>query len=225
MKKAALFIFLLLPGVIITATAGETVQCPNCGEYLDYLCYQCDKKTIAKDIRLDGKNTTLDYRYTVCPKCGFVVYNKNMQGKQVEEEKVIVQSDDYKNLPKNYPSHYYLAKIHEKLNSHPKITGNFYLYASFEAESVNPELVNELLKSALEYYEKALPLIEKTNEGYEHTLFDIGEMQRRLGMFELAKATFGQISVNRHNLGKIQYEVILIQKQDSDPHGMYEYEK
>jgi hypothetical protein len=223
MKKILSISFILLFAILFSAVAEDkSIDCPNCGEQVLYKCYDCNKVHDWKLFRLDEKYPIDEYKYSVCSKCGLIFITETGMPEKMMKA---FQSGLFDTLPKNYPSHFYIAKISEALNDHPKIIGDCYLHASFEAETSNPELVNEFLMTALDYYLKALPLVDKTKETLKYSLFAIGELQRRLGDFESAKLTFAQVPIDRFNQNQINYELTLINNKDSDPHGAYDWEK
>jgi hypothetical protein len=205
----------------------EIIICPIDGTEVVDTATRGSLSGSGRDIRLDTKYITRDYVYPVCPTCGFVFVHGNDWKEMLEQDansvREIILSDEYKALPKGYPGHYYLAKIEEFKHGQIGLIARYYLEASFEAETVRPDLVDEMLELALVWYQMYLPTMDRQKEGYMMNLFTVGEIRRRLGLFEEAKATFALVSVNRLNRNQIAYELVLIEKKDRDPHLLSEF--
>ncbi|PIE00154.1 MAG: hypothetical protein CSA81_14025 [Acidobacteria bacterium] len=156
-----------------------------------------------------------------CPTNKFVMFKKEFTPEELETFKNIIESDEYKAIPKGSSEYYYLAKLFEGSKaSHEKIAWA-YLKASWEMSG------KEVLQSALDNFKKSLTEIKDSDSKAQekkitHNML-IGELNRLLGNFSEAKAQFEKLksdknySDNKFILKVINLELKLIDEKNTRP--------
>ncbi len=179
----------------------ETIASADTKSVVDCTCPLCDTKfkaTLAGsgtqfgqrlDLRPLGAITS-PWPIAVCPQCGFVLFKD--QGEKYTAEELatlrgLVNADGYKKLPANTPAYERLAVLYEGLKRPPFVIAYAYLKASWQLED-QPERNRVLLEKSRKWFETYLETAQKSDEARMTAEFLRGELLRRVGKFEEAKA-------------------------------------
>jgi len=164
-------------------------------------------------------------RIPVCPNNHFVVYKKEFTDAEKERLKKLVLSPDYQELAKDNPYYFLLARILEYMGETDFIVANAYLQASWQVDD-RPEKQKQYIDLTLQHLKKFLSTSNQEGGPQWVTAQMLaGEMERRLGRFDEAKARFLEMSKSpKVNMGLnsniIAYQLDLISKKDSKPHDI-----
>lgn len=150
----------------------------------------------------------------------------------------IIQGKEYRSIPSNAPSYYYLGKFFELLEKHgdrnvrrkgPEVIAFTYLQASWQEEKEGP-LRKEILEKSLHHYETFLKGNEGTSEERLNAAILEGELNRLLGNFEKSGKIFRKLKNNKdirkNSFLKIlvDFQLQLIKSRNSHPEEI-PYEK
>ena len=180
--------------------------------------------------RLDLKPlgpTPAPWRIPVCPRCGYVLYKKTKQEMSAKERKLLpryIRSKAYRRDARGESSYYRLGLIWEHLGSPPGAVAYAYLRASWQVER-QPNRYRVYLERALKHYRAALGKGGYKKGGSVTTAFLVGEIERQLGRFGVAKVHFSKLqglaAFNKEPFATmIPFELQLIKKRDSKPHAV-----
>jgi hypothetical protein len=211
------------PAAYVDKRATVPQVCPLCQtKFTAILAMSGTRFNVRLDLRPVGPIAS-PWPLAVCTKCGFVLYKQD--GKYSDEEikalRVIVDSDAYKKLPRENSSYQRVAKLYEGLGKPPSQVATAYLEASWQVE--DDEARNRpLLGESLKWFEKYLGSGPKKDENWKAAEFLRGELQRRLGRFDDAKAQFARLKVTEEFKGEpfpglIAQEEALIAAKDRSP--------
>lgn len=131
----------------------------------------------------------------VCTNCQFVLYKNNDKFAKAELESLrrIVNEGAYRQLDRKTPSYLRLALLYEGLKRPPDEVAFASLQASWQVE--DDEKANRtLLERSLTWYEKYLALPPDEKKDWPIAEFLRGELLRRLGKLDEAKAQFERLS-------------------------------
>ncbi|HUK56565.1 MAG TPA: DUF2225 domain-containing protein [Nitrospiria bacterium] len=169
-------------------------------------------------------------RIPVCPTNHFVVYKKDFTADEKERLQKFVLSQDYQNLAKDNTPYFLLAKTFEYMGNTEWNISNTYLEASWEVEN-QPEKEKQYLDLSLQHFQKYLAAGKKEGDRtWETAQLLAGELARRLGRFDEAKAKFTELgALPEFKQGIypeiIKYQMDLIAGKDSSAHDIPEHKK
>jgi Uncharacterized protein conserved in bacteria (DUF2225) len=161
----------------------------------------------------------------VCPNNHFVVYKKEFTAAEKENLKKFVLSKEYQDLVQDNPSYFLLARIYEHLGEPEWGIAYAYLEASWQVED-KPEKQKQYFEMTLQHLKTYLAAERKKGDRtWETAQLLAGELERRLGRFEEAKARFLKLSklpVFQNGLYSriIEYQNELISGKDTGPHDL-----
>jgi hypothetical protein len=172
----------------------------------------------------------------VCPKCHFVLFDDEIPAEELTKCKEIVHDDAYKKHT-GRASYYLLGLLYEGLKKEPLLIGQVFLKASWQEESDEKKLEDDL-KRSLQHFEVFLkePQKPKTasqeadeedDNSYQTTQLLKGEILRRLGRFDEAKSYLSGLQSLSSFQGTfladiVRFEISLCEKKDSKPHEISE---
>ena len=167
--------------------------CPVCAEK-----YQARVHVIssARGMRLDLKpiGCTAPSPVPMCPKCGFVHFREDeYPAAELKTLKEFVGSDAYKKLVKDRETpHFCLARTYAHLKRDPHQVAFLYLKATWEAEDdkESKDRAKRYLAECLTAYEAAAGTKSKVADAVPTARYLCGELLRRLGKFDEARAHF-----------------------------------
>lgn len=181
-----------------------------------YTCPLCSTEFPSRAMgytgRLDHRLTTMSIGWLypeeipVCPKDGFVLYEKSFTESELEELGKIIQTPEYTAETVSYGK---LAVIYKAKGKNPYNLAKLYVMASWQVEE-HSESRRRYLENALFYIEKHLKSHANTHpELFTYSASVLaGEVERRLGRFEAAKARLEAILASGKITGKFKDEII-----------------
>ncbi len=182
----------LASGPVRAHTMGEIqVKCPLCSHGFQATV---DMSGTQFDMRLDLKPLgpiPAPWKIPVCPQCGFVVFDEEPAAETAAKYEAIVQSDAYKALA-DRPTYRRLGLLMAELGRDPYLVADTYLKASWQ-EEMAPERYREDVDLALQYYDQWLEATEDKGEAWWTALVVCGDLERRLGRFDAARARFERL--------------------------------
>lgn len=222
-----LFVPLIFIGGLATAsTVDETdVTCPLDGTKFKT---PVDTAGVQFGIQLDLKPIgalSVPPQIPVCPNNHFVVYKKEFTDAEKESLRKLVLSKEYQDLAKDNPPYFLLARIFEHMGETEWKIAYAYLEASWQVED-KPEKYKQYIELSLQHLNKFLSAGQKEGDRDRETAQLLaGELDRRLGRFEEAKARFLELS-RLPNFKQpfysqiIKYQLELISAKDSRAHDL-----
>ena len=149
-KKVRNLSALVVAGVTLYATNGFSVPAIE----MDYTC------PIGKE-----KFRSIDYS-PQCPTNKFVMFKNEFTKEELKKYEKIINSKEYKAIPKNLPKEYYLGRFYEMAGGFSdKEIGEIY-YKAYRAQinwnSENTNILKESLAKGISYLEKSLPMENKS---------------------------------------------------------------
>jgi len=163
-------------------------------------------------------------RLPVCPSNHFVVYKKSFTDAEKENLRKLVLGQEYQSLAKDNTSYFLLAKIYEYTGKSEWMIANAYLRAAWQVEKTDPPKAKQYMDLTLQHLKKVLSTNTKTDDKtWISAQMLSGEMERRLGRFDDAKARFLELSKTKsiqdnYNAQIVSYQLELISQKDSAPH-------
>ena len=133
-----------------------------------------------------------------CPTNKFVMFNNELSDDELAQFTTIINSDVYKAIPSEAGEYYYLAVMLEQAKYPIEQVAYTYLQASWQVSN-QPKLWQLINQKALQYYEQILKerLADKHpadpkrhNARLSTAILMVGELNRLLGNFDVAKAHF-----------------------------------
>lgn len=221
-----ILLFLAMTGPLPAHTvAEESFTCPIDGKDFNQMM---DASGTQYGLRLDLKPlgpTAAPWAVPECPKCGFVFFKQEsgvVPQPLVEEVKPFILSKEYQNA-KSAPSYYRLALLLEFLREDDLAIAQAFLQASWQAEG-KPDTAKEYLSNAYPYFRAVTNSPKVGEDDYVYATLMRGELERRLGKFPEAKATFekaksGKMFAKPELQAIIARQLEFIGKKDSDPHA------
>ena len=157
-----------------------------------------------------------------CPKCRAVLFTDKFELNLVLALKPFITGQDFAHMAAKYPSYYVLAQVQQQLKAPPYHVGHSFLRASWQVED-KPPMARHCLEQALEFLSLAFKSMERTDKRYANTVLLLGELERRLGLFEQADTRFRRLvdAFKEPGLQRIvARQMELIASRDSAPHGI-----
>lgn len=223
-----LIVLLIFTGVAAATAATDQevdVICPIDGTSFKF---KPDISGAQTGIQLDLKPTGFliaPRAIPVCPNNHFVVFKKQFTDAEKESLKKFVLSKEYQDLVQDNPSYFLLARIYEHLGEPEWGIAYAYLEASWQVED-KPEKQKQYFEMTLQHLNTYLSAERKEGDRtWETAILLAGELERRLGRFEEAKARFLKLSkspVFQQGLYSriIKYQNELISGKDTGPHDL-----
>lgn len=226
MKKLllALLCACLLPA---TASAAQIIEremrCPVCGhEFYAKL----DAPDADYEMRLDLKPLGAipgPWRLPDCEKCGFVIYSSRLSKEELGKAMAAAASPGYRASAAR--STYYKAGVIFSLLGKPDfLLANTYLKASWQEES-DPARLKEDLELSLKHFTACAAAC--TGVEKENSQLLIGELMRRLGRFDEARAHLAGLRSEKGFQDNffadiVEFQLRLCDKKDDRAHDMVE---
>ena len=176
--------------------------------------------------QLDAKKTgptASPWALAVCPKDHFVLYQDEYSKAEIADLKKFVASDDYQKWVKDNPSYFLLAKLFEHVGKDKFAVGFAYLQASWQVDT-EPVPYRRAALESLDAFKKWLELPgSKDPERVQSAELFSGELERRLGDFDPARARFERLKKTKgYDTGVyariVRYQLELIAAHDSEAH-------
>ena len=126
-----------------------------------------------------------------CPGNGFVIYKPVFSSEELQRFRAYVATDEYRALLRPHSNYYLAARLQIHNGEPPRQVAYTLLKASWEAEGT--ELYPRYAREALEMFGKALAGPFDNEQGAVTAELLAGELERRLGMFDAARARFERL--------------------------------
>lgn len=154
-----------------------------------------------------------------CPGNGFVVYKKTFSAEELARLRPYVRSEAYRALVPGHTNYFLAAKLQQALNEPPARVAITLLQATSEAR--DDDQYRAYATEALAAYEQVLQAPPKDEVDRLTAVLVAGELERRLGRFDLARSRFLAIP-NRDSLAEpmdriVALQLSLIEKGNSEP--------
>ena len=206
-KKSRKLSVLVMTGLTLYAANGFSM--PAIKE--DYTC------PIGKE-----KFSSFDYP-PQCPTNKFVMFKNEFTKEELEKYKKIINSKEYKAIPKNLPKEYYLGRFYEMAGGFSdKEIGETY-YKAYRAQInwnfENTNTLKESLEKGISYLEKSLPMENKSEFPWKLAYLYISNKE-----FDKANALVEKQDKNIHleRIANFYYTLSDIEKSQIDYYG-YDY--
>ncbi|OGR41227.1 MAG: hypothetical protein A2X35_07470 [Elusimicrobia bacterium GWA2_61_42] len=221
-KTIGILLLAAWPACAVTIMERE-ISCPVCGQAF---YTRLDVVETQSDMRLDLKPvgvTSAPWRLPDCPKCGFVIYKISFPKAELARCRDITASEEYQKGLKR-AAYFRAGLLYAKLGKPAFSTANIFLKASWQEESDAAALKEDLELSLKYFTARAADETDKTEE-WENSKLLIGELLRRLGRFEEARAHLTGLKTlkgfqNNFFAEIVEYELKLCAKADFAPHTM-----
>jgi hypothetical protein len=132
----------------------------------------------------------------VCPDNGFVLFKESFSDAELAVLTPIVLADEYKQARQVHTDYYMAAYLRERTGATDIELANLYLKASWEAENLKRELVDQYRALALAQLDKFLQRQEHGSDGWRTAALVAAELERLLGRFEAAQARLNALPVD-----------------------------
>ena len=206
-KKVRNLSALVVAGLTLYVTNGFSVPAIE----KDYIC------PIGKE-----KFRSIDYS-PQCPTNKFVMFKNKFTKEELEKYEKIINSKEYKAIPKNLPKEYYLGRFYEMAGGFSdKEIGETY-YKAYRAQinwnSENTNILKESLEKGISYLEKSLPMENKSEFPWKLAYLYISNKE-----FDKANALVEKQDKNVHleRIANFYYTLSDIEKSQINYYG-YDY--
>ena len=206
-KKARILLALVVAGLTLYATNGFSVPAIE----MDYTC------PIGKE-----KFRSIDYS-PQCPTNKFVMFKNEFTKEELKKYEKIINSKEYKVVPKTSPKEYYLGRFYEIAGGFSdKEIGETY-YKAYRAQinwnSENTNILKESLTKGISYLEKSLPMENKSEFPWSLAYLYISNKE-----FDKANALVEKQDKNIHleRIANFYYTLSDIEKSQINYYG-YDY--
>ncbi len=221
---------LLLAGHALTHTVRSvSATCPLCKHTFNYMA---DTSGTKFDQRLDLKPVgpiAAPWSIPVCPECGLVYVSKNdFSGVELQKCRSIIESAEYKQRH-GRGSYVLLGVLYEGLGRDESSIAHVFLKASWQEEKDNQKWKEDMERS-LGHFEAYLKTETDKNGQWQTAQILKGEILRRLGRFDEAKAHLTSLKTSEKFQTKqlahvINFELELCEIKDLKPHTVSEIVK
>jgi uncharacterized protein (DUF2225 family) len=222
----SLCIFILFAIVQPGSTQSDNdvdIECPLCHtEFKANLDVSSSRGGMRLDLKPVG-SIEAPWKLPQCPVCHFIVYKHDLSDQEIEQLRNIVNSDAYKKLLADNSTYYLLAKIYEQVGMPDLEIAHTYLKASWQVEKDKSKCAGYLEASLKKFYSFLSGNKEK-NTPWMMSELVAGEIERRLGKFDLAEVRFNRLKKlpefrdARNVADIISYQLALIAAKDTGPH-------
>lgn len=122
--------------------------------------------------------------YPVCPGNGFVVYKDTFSDAELAAIRVIIASDEYRQLRSDNTDYFMVAYVKEQLGTSQYEIAHTYLRATWEAERDVPELADPYRRLARQAFDNFCRADRNHTEAWWTAAILAAEMDRLLARFE-----------------------------------------
>ena len=206
-KKVRILLALVVAGLTLYATNGFSVPAIE----MDYTC------PIGKE-----KFRSIDYS-PQCPTNKFVMFKNEFTKEELKKYEKIINSKEYKAVPKTSPKEYYLGRFYEMAGGFSdKEIGETY-YKAYRAQinwnSENIDILKESLTKGISYLEKSLPMENESEFPWSLAYLYISNKE-----FDKANALVEKQDKNVHleRIANFYYTLSDIEKSQINYYG-YDY--
>lgn len=201
--------------------ADKEMVCPVCG---NTFYARLDMSEGQSDMRLDLKPVGLvswPWLLPDCPRCGFVVYKLSLPAAELAKCRQIVASEEYK-PGLGHSSYYRVGLLFSRLGKGDYSTATSFLKASWQEEAY-PARLKEDQELSLKNFTACSQSC--SGDEKENSLLLMGELLRRLGRFEEAKAHLAKLQglkgfQKNFFADIVEYQLRQCARKDSSPHEM-----
>lgn len=193
-KKTALMLGLLAAaagGAAAAKFVDREMPCPVCGKTFYARLDLTGERS--SEMRLDLKpvgEISWPWLLPDCPKCGFVVYRLPVPAAELAKCREFTASGEYKKA-RVHSSYYRVGLLYRRLGLSDYEVANSFLKASWQEES-EPAKLKEDQELALKYFNSCAKTCAAAEEK-ENSLLLTGELLRRLGRFDEARAHLAKL--------------------------------
>jgi hypothetical protein len=146
-----------------------------------------------------------------CPASGFVMYKQQFPEDEIARFREYVVSDEYKALVAVHTNYYLTARLRAHLGEKPSQLAYILLQATWEAKS--PAQYQQYAAEALEAYKASLAEGSLDSKQSLNSQFVAGELERRLGRFDDAKARFLAVAGHEEAKSEVFQQIVELQLQ------------
>jgi hypothetical protein len=159
----------------------------------------------------------------VCPDNGFVLFKESFSDGEIAVLTPIVLADEYKQARQRHTDYYMAAYLRERTGATDIELANLYLKASWEAENVKGELVDQYRALALGQFDKFLQRLTAGSDGWWTAALVAAELERLGSRFEVAQARLDALPIDELKPDAVEREVAAqikahVAARDSAPH-------
>lgn len=172
------------------------------------------------DLKPSGPNGAI-WPLAKCPSSGFVMYKRDFSEDELARLRPYVASAQYQALSEAHTNYYLGARLRAHLGATPAHLAYVLLQATWEADS-RPRY-EQYATEALETFKRVLAGPIPNAKEWINAQFVTGELERRLGRFEDARARFHALS-DRDEVGEgtfrqvLQLQLRLIEARNTASH-------
>jgi len=201
--------------------ADKEMVCPVCG---NTFYARLDMSGAQSDMRLDLKPlgvVSWPWLLPDCPKCGFVVYKLPLSAAEQAKCRQIVASEEYK-AGLRHSSYYRVGLLFNQLGKGDYSVATSFLKASWQEESY-PDKMKEDQELGLKYFTACAQSCGADEK--ENSLLLMGELLRRLGRFDEARAHLVKLQAlkgfqKNFFADIVEYQLRQCARKDSSPHEL-----
>jgi uncharacterized protein (DUF2225 family) len=217
-----ILVALAQPGATNTSTDVD-VTCPLC--HTNFKA-NVDTSSSRLGMRLDLKpigTTNAPWNVPKCPKCNFIVYDQALSDEDSEHLIKFVNSIEYRDIAADNSTYFLLGRIYEAVGMDNNEIAHTYLKASWQVDKDKVKCA-KYLAASLAKFEAFLSSNKKISAQSIMAEMVSGEIERRLGKFDLALNRFNRLQKTPEFAGSgtvvsiIEYQLELIGAKDTEPH-------
>lgn len=208
------------PAISLTTREVDLV-CPINGEkFKQVLAISGSQFGRMLDLKPFGQIAT-PWPLPVCPGNGFVVYRSDFRPEEIERFKSFVDSSEFIAIRNSETPYYRVAKLSRFLGEDKNLIAYAFLQATWEARS--PDQYARYAREALGQYRYILAKPPQDKKKWPTQQLIAGELERRLGLFDNARARFSKLKeLDQFKQGSfpgiIDLQLRLIEEKDTGPH-------
>ena len=226
--QVLLIVALLMVGADARGLTLDIVDftCPVCETEFEY---QIAMSGTAFGRRLDLKRIgpiMSPWPMPQCPDCGLVLFKDEFGEDELADLIPYVRSDEYQSISRENTPYYFFAHILEHFGSSPIDVGFVMLQASWQADDLqNHEQLLAYLRESLGQFAVFLEESSAEEPTYLTVQLLCGEIERRLSRFAAARERYSSLLAGKTVIDAdisriIEYQIELIDAEDSEPHLM-----
>ena len=238
MLGAMKFLFTCLPIWLLAciACAVNSIEqeflCPVCGTHWEQ---RVETSGRSHGLRLDLRqlgDVVDPPTLPQCPKCRFPLFSEGLieqsndpaKAPAFRQLRTFVRGADFQMLTAKNPSYFALAQVQQLLKAPHRVIALSYLRASWQVED-REVVCRRLLEKALEHYAAARAEVRRDYRLRSDLALLCGEVERRLGKWDVAEKRFRQLEASGLLQGTPQaaipaIQIRLIERRDSAPHTL-----
>ena len=238
MLGAMKFLFTCLPIWLLACIAcavnslEQEFLCPVCGTHWEQ---RVETSGRSRGLRLDLRqlgDVVDPPTLPQCPKCRFPLFTEGLVEQSNDPSKApafrqlrtFVRGADFQMLTAKNPSYFALAQVQQLLKAPHRVIALSYLRASWQVED-REVICRRLLEKALEHYAAARAEVRRDYRLRSDLALLCGEVERRLGKWDVAEKRFRQLEASGLLQGTPQevipaIQIRLIERRDSAPHTL-----